>query len=98
MNKEATFNYYKYSIMAPLGFGILSMLSKFISINYKIKLKTSYLIFSLLSALFVIINISYPDKTTYYFKTKYRWYLQYLLIFIGHIFIYNKRKMFWIKK
>ena len=30
MNKEATFNYYKYSIMAPLGLGILSMLSKYI--------------------------------------------------------------------
>ena len=89
MNKEATFNYYRYSIMAPLGLGILSMLSKFISIQYNIKLKTSYFIISLLSALFVSINITL-GKGAYNFKSKNRWYLQYLLILIGHLFIYNK--------
>ena len=89
MNKEATFNYYKYSIMAPLGLGVISMLSKLISIQYNIKLKYSYLMFSLISALFVSINISL-GKGAYNFKTKNRWYLQYLLIFIGHLFIYNQ--------
>ena len=89
MNKEATFNYYRYSVMAPLGLGILSMLSKFISIQYNIKLKTSYFIISLLSALFVSINITL-GKGAYNFKSKNRWYLQYLLILIGHLFIYNK--------
>ena len=89
MNKEATFNYYRYSVMAPLGLGILSMLSKFISIQYNIKLKTSYFMISLLSALFVSINISL-GKGAYNFRTKYRWHLQYLLILTGHLFIYNK--------
>ena len=87
--KEATFNYYRYSILAPIGIGLLSMLSKYISITYNINLKNSYFIISLLSALFVSINISIGDGA-YKFKSNNRWYFQYLLIFIGHLFIYNK--------
>ena len=51
--KEATFDYYRYSILAPIGIGLLSALAKFISIKYNITLKKSYFIVSLLSALFV---------------------------------------------
>ena len=87
--KEASFNYYRYSVLAPIGIGLLSMLSKYISITYNINLKTSYFIISLLSALFVSINISIGDGA-YKFKSNNRWYFQYLLIFIGHLFIYNK--------
>ena len=87
--KEATFNYYRYSILAPIGIGLLSALAKFISIKYNISLKISYFIVSLLSALFVSINIS-RGKKAYNFKSKNRWYLQYLLIFLGHLFVYNK--------
>ena len=87
--KEATFDYYKYSILAPIGIGLLSASAKFISIKYDISLKRSYLAVSLLSALFVSINIS-RGKKAYNFKSKNRWYLQYILIFIGHLFIYNK--------
>ena len=87
--KEATFDYYRYSILAPIGIGLLSALAKFISIKYNITLKICYFIVSLLSALFVSINISRGEKA-YNFKSNNRWYLQYLLIFIGHLFIYNK--------
>ena len=87
--KEATFDYYRYSILAPIGIGLLSALAKFISIKYNITLKISYFIVSLLSALFVSINISRGEKA-YNFKSNNRWYLQYFLIFIGHLFIYNK--------
>ena len=87
--KEATFDYYRYSILAPIGIGLLSVLAKFISIKYNITLKRSYFVVSLLSALFVSINISRGEKA-YNFKSNNRWYLQYLLIFMGHLFIYNK--------
>ena len=87
--KEATFDYYRYSILAPIGIGILSLISKFISINYNIQLKYTYFAVSILSALFVSINIS-RDAGAYNFKSNNRWYLQYLLIFIGHLFMYNK--------
>lgn len=87
-NKQATFDYYRYTVLAPIGIGLLSVLSKYISIHYKISIKTTYFLFSLLSATFVSINIS-RDEEAYNFKTKERWYLQYLLIFVGHLFMYN---------
>ena len=87
--KEATFDYYRYSILAPIGMGVLSLLAKYISINYKINLQMCYFIISIISALFVSINIS-RGKKAYNFKSQHRWYLQYLLIFMGHLFIYNK--------
>jgi len=87
-NKQATFDYYRYSILAPLGMGFLSLLSKLISINTKYNLKISYLLISIISASFVSINIS-REEGAYDFETNERWYLQYFLIFIGHLFIYN---------
>ena len=87
-NKQATFDYYRYTVLAPIGIGLFSVLSKYISIQYKISLKTTYFLVSLLSATFVSINIS-RDEGAYNFKTKERWYLQYLLIFVGHLFMYN---------
>ncbi len=87
-NKQATFDYYRYTVLAPIGIGILSLLSKYISMDYNISLKSAYFLFSILSASFVSINIS-RDEGAYNFKTKERWYLQYLLIFVGHLFMYN---------
>ena len=87
--KEATFDYYRYSVLAPIGMGLLSLIAKFISIKYNISLQLCYFIVSLFSALFVSINISRGEKA-YNFKTKNRWYLQYLLIMMGHLFMYNR--------
>ena len=70
-NKQATFDYYRYTVLAPIGIGLLSVLSKYISIRYKISLKTTYFLFSILSASFVSINIS-RDEGAYNFKTKER--------------------------
>ena len=75
--------------MTPIEIRLLSMLAKFISIKNGISLKKCYFIVSLLSALFVSINISRGDFTkAYNFKSNNRWYFQYLLI--GYTFIYNK--------
>ena len=86
--KEATFDYYRYTVLAPIGIGTLSLLSKYVSINYNISLKKSYLFFSLLSATFVSINIS-RDDGAYNFSSTQRWFIQYILIFVGHMFMYN---------
>ena len=86
--KEAKFDYYRYTVMAPIGIGTLSLLAKYVSINYDVSLKKSYLFFSLLSAIFVSINIS-RDDGAYNFSSTQRWYIQYILIFVGHLFMYN---------
>ena len=74
--KEATFDFYQYAILAPLGLGLLSLIAKLISLNTTLNLKTSYLLISIISASFVSINIS-RGKGAYGFKNKERWYLQY---------------------
>ena len=66
--KEATFDYYRYSVLAPIGMGLLSLIAKFISIKYNISLQICYFIVSLFSALFVSINISRGEKA-YNFKS-----------------------------
>jgi hypothetical protein len=86
--KEAMFDYYRYTVLAPIGIGTLSLLAKYVSIKYNVSLKKSYLFFSLLSATFVSINIS-RDDGTYNFASTQRWYIQYILIFVGHLFMYN---------
>lgn len=86
--KEAKFDYYRYTVLAPIGIGTLSLLAKYVSIKYNVSLKKSYLFFSLLSATFVSINIS-RDDGTYDFASTQRWYIQYILIFVGHLFMYN---------
>tara|TARA_B100000900_G_C20586212_1_gene719685 strand:+ start:1275 stop:1664 length:390 start_codon:yes stop_codon:yes gene_type:complete len=86
--KEAKFDYYRYTVLAPIGIGTLSLLAKYVSINYDVSLKKSYLFFSLLSSIFVSINIS-RDDGAYNFSSTQRWYIQYILIFVGHLFMYN---------
>tara|TARA_Y100000996_G_scaffold415092_1_gene408159 strand:- start:1746 stop:2144 length:399 start_codon:yes stop_codon:yes gene_type:complete len=89
--KSAIFNYNNYSILAPLGLGIASLLAKFISINYNLKLETSYLLISILSALFIIIRVTvYWDEVYQFNINSKRGMVQYLLIFVSHLFIYNK--------
>ena len=87
--KEAVFNYFKYSIRAPIYLGVVSMVAKLLSIKYNIPLKKSYFIMSIISALLTNIYVS-VGRNPYNFKTKERWYFQYLIIFISHIFVYNK--------
>ena len=86
--KTAIFNYYRYSMTAPLGLGLAAVLSKTISLKFNIKLKITYFIVSIISASLKCIEIS-KEEDVYDFKTKERWYLQYLIVFIGHLFVYN---------
>jgi len=86
--EEVNFDYFKYSIRAPLFLGILSMIAKFVSLNTNISLRLAYFIVSIFSASYVSWIIT-QGKPGYTFKTKERWYLQYLLIFTGHLIMYN---------
>ena len=88
--KSAIFDYHNYSIFAPLGLGIASLLAKYINLHYNIKLNNSYLIISILSALFICIRVTIYWNKIYNFKiNSQRGFIQYLLIFISHLFVYN---------
>ena len=89
IEKTGLINYYRYSLLAPLGLGIASLIAKYIHMNYKISLQKSYFIISILSALFISILITFYKTYKFKIKSK-RGLLQYLIIFIGHLFIYNQ--------
>ncbi len=86
--KEAIYNYYNYSIMAPIFLGLGAVFAKLLSIYTLLTLRQSYFIISILSSIFVMINIS-RDGGAYKFETQQRWYFQYFLILLGHLFIFN---------
>lgn len=90
IEKSAVFDYHKYSKNAPLYLGIMAVISKFISLKFNISLRISYFIISIISVIHVWADITgLYDYPAYNFKTKERWYSQYLQVFIGHLFIYN---------
>ena len=86
--KEATFNYYHYSLKAPLGLGLAAAIAKSLHLYFNMNLRKAYLLVSLITATVTSINIS-RGEGAYNFQSKYRWYLQYAMIFIGHFFIFN---------
>ncbi len=88
--ESAIFDYHNYSILAPIGLGIGSLLAKYISIYYKYPLKRSYFIISLISALFICLRVTFYWDEVYQYKiNSERGKIQYIIILIAHLFVYN---------
>ena len=88
--KSAIFDYHTYSILAPIGLGFASLFAKYIHLMYNIKLKKAYFIISILSALFICLKVTIEWEQVYNFKIyTQRAHIQYLLIFMAHLFVYN---------
>lgn len=88
--KSAIFDYHTYSILAPIGLGFASLFAKYIHLMYNIKLKKAYFIISILSALFICLKVTIEWEQVYKFKIyTQRSHIQYLLIFMTHLFVYN---------
>jgi hypothetical protein len=88
--KSVIFDYHTYSILAPIGLGFASLFAKYIHLMYNIKLKKAYFIISILSALFICLKVTIEWEQVYNFKIyTQRAHIQYLLIFMAHLFVYN---------
>lgn len=86
--RQALFDYYDYSIKAPMLLGLMAVFAKALHIYAGVSLRYAYFIVSLLSAFGVMYNITFTGPT-YKFESNARWYLQYFLILTGHLIIYN---------
>jgi len=75
-----------YGYTVPLYFGFMTMFSLFLSSVFNISFKKSLFIVSQISALFVSVYITL--RKTYNFRSRSRWYLQYLYVYIAHVFTY----------
>ena len=90
IEKSILFSYHQYSMVTPIYFGTMALIAKLISLRLRINLRTSYFIISILSVIrtYTAITIEWDNMYTYERNSK-RGYLQYLLVLLGHLFIYN---------
>ncbi len=78
--------YHMYTILMPIYFGVMSILAILLSYYYKINIRLSFLIISIIST----INISLFITQNNVFKfTDSRYKLQYFYLLIFHFITYN---------
>ena len=78
--------YYLYTIVAPIYFGIMSIIAIVISQVMKINIRLSYFIVSLISP--VLVSLFIKLNNLYTFSNK-RWIQQYIYLLLFHLFAYN---------
>lgn len=78
--------YYLYTLVAPMYFGTMSVLTLLVSNMLKINLRLCFIITSIISTINVSLFIKVNDVYTF---DKKRWLLQYFYLLIYHMFIYN---------
>ena len=81
------FSYYNYSLLAPLYLGGMTVLSKLIQIIFKINLRLSLFITSIISIITIIIIIT--SMNLYRFHSNSEWISQYFKMGITHLITYN---------
>ena len=86
-NKIINYSYDEYTMQAPLFLGCASVFAKFLHLKFKLSLKKSLFLTSLIT--FIIISTSITVFKSYKFKSNMRWYKQYLTILIGHLIAFN---------
>ena len=85
--KIINYSYTDYTFRAPIFLGLVAVIAKYIHLNYKLSLRYSLLITSILSSISVMIGITYWNA--YKFKTNIRWLIQYITVLIGHTFVFT---------
>lgn len=80
------YSYSNYTLIAPIYFGIMTMLSLFLAKKYNLDNRNRFLLIGIISAT-LVCTFSTLTKS-YNFTTK-EWIIYYISIFIRHILTYN---------
>ena len=83
-NKWRTYSYYDYTIVAPLWFGFLNILSLIIAEKFNLSKRLRFLTISIISLLSIYFIAQF-----YYDKTQKEWYDYYLNQFIRYMITWN---------
>tara|TARA_B100000427_G_scaffold327563_1_gene338591 strand:- start:179 stop:601 length:423 start_codon:yes stop_codon:yes gene_type:complete len=86
-HRDKNFEYFPYTLAAPLWFGIWNILSLFIAEKYKLSLRMRFLVVSILSVISIAIlqqTILFP-----YNYTKEEWKEYYVYIVIKYMITWN---------
>ena len=79
-------SYKLYSILAPVYFGLMNMLSLYLSRIYKLSLRNRFILIAIISA--ILINLGANIFQAYNFDQA-RWYRYYFNTFIRHGIAYT---------
>ena len=81
------YTYFRYTITAPIYFGIWNILSLIIADKFKLSFRMRFVIISIISSIFMML---FQTKYNIYdFKEKKEFYQYYLNIFIKYMLIWN---------
>jgi hypothetical protein len=81
------YQYYNYSILAPIYFGTMAVIAKYIYLHTKLSLYQSLFMISILSIIGVTSYITITRA--YRFQTQSQWNRQYGKVLISHLVTYN---------
>ena len=85
-NDRKTYDYFNYSIVAPIWFGLWNMLSLYIAESHGLDMNKRFLVVSILSA-FAIMIIAKMMKS--YDYTEEEWMKYNVYIFIKYMIVWN---------
>ena len=83
-NKYRTYDYFRYTLIAPIWFGLWNIISLLIATKYKLSKQMRFFIASILSLLSVFIIAQY-----FYTLTEEEWKQYYLIQLLGYMFVWN---------
>ena len=83
---KKTYSYYKYTLLAPVWFGIWNVISLILAEYFNLTMKMRFLLVSILSAISIMIIATYLKS--YKFTTA-EWREYYLYIFIKYMLVWN---------
>ena len=84
---QKTYNYYPYTFIAPLSFGIWNVVSAIMGKHFNLTNRSRFFIISIISVTCTIFTVTY--KKSYNFTTQEEWNKYYLEAFIGYMFAWN---------
>ena len=84
--KKDDYSYYKYTIITPLWFGLLNVISLIIANKLSLNVRLRFLLISLISFL---LSLTYVVKNDIYDFNKNEWYYYYVMLLFAYLFIWN---------
>ena len=83
---KKTYNYYDYSMVAPIWFGLWNILSYFIAEKFGLTLRQRFMVVAVMSSLTIMFIATYMKSYNF---TQEEWYKYYVYIFIKYMFVWN---------
>jgi len=80
------YSYYTYTMIAPLWFGLLNVLSRILQQTYNLSQSQRYILISILSAISIILIAKYMKSYNF---TNNEWNMYYIYIFISYLLVWN---------